>query len=403
VKTHDEATRSQESVEPVEPAYYDDSATIYLADCLTTLSRLPAESVHAVVTDPPYAIASNSAATDQFRSSTTGTCTGCLTEPTVQGWELCAACLETVQRQALMGAPMLGMQSANWHEKATHSRGYADNNNRDFQRWCELWTAECLRVLKPGGHFIAFGGTRTWHRLAIAAEDAGFTIRDSLAWLYGTGFPKSPDVGQAVDALLAETGASGDPNSQFGLWTGWRTTLKPGFEPIVFARKPFDETVAGNIVTNGTGALNIPGCTIADATDTASPIGRWPTNVMLDLSQANALDRDAGEPVSRYFWVAKPTQGERVVVDGISHPTVKPLTLMRQLVKLVTHEGDTVLEPFAGSGTTVEACLLEKRKVIAIERDEAYLPLIKHRIDRRLDPLAAARRNDAADVVDLFA
>lgn len=298
---------------------------------------------------------------------------------------------------------MLGMQSPNWHQKATHSRGYADNNNHNFQRWCELWTAECLRVLKPGGHFIAFGGTRTWHRLAIAAEDAGFTIRDSLAWLYGTGFPKSPDVGQAVDALLTESEASDAPNSQFGLWTGWRTTLKPGFEPIVFARKPFDTTVAGNIVTHGVGALNIPDCTITEAVDTASPIERWPTNVILDQSQANALDRGAGEPVSRYFWIAKPTQGERVVVDGISHPTVKPLTLMRQLVKLVTHEGDTVLEPFAGSGTTVEACLLEKRKVIAIERDEAYLPLIKHRIDRRLDPLAAARKNDASDVVDLFA
>jgi hypothetical protein len=243
------------------------------------------------------------------------------------------------------------------------------------------WAEECLRVLKPGGHLLAFGGTRTWHRLAVAVEDAGFEIRDSIAWMYGNGFPKH------------------------------RAALKPAFEPIVMARKPFKGSLVVNEATNRTGALSIDACRIgteqrtynatgtpgantvrltggdgrdpdrarayAEASKTRPPVtvvGRWPANVILDESQAYG--------VPPYFYVARASRSERPVVDGVSHPTVKPVALMRYLVKLATPEGGTVLEPFAGSGATVEACILEGFNYIAIEREAEYLPLIQHRIER---------------------
>lgn len=278
------------------------------------------------------------------------------------------------------------------------------------------WAEECLRVLKPGGHLLAFGGTRTWHRLAVAVEDAGFEIRDSIAWMYGSGFPKH------------------------------RTALKPAFEPIVMARKPFKGSLAANEAIHGTGALNIDRCRIeagndyfdkcasvvglgsnkdgavygafdGSRTDSSHVEGRWPANVTLDESSAEALDEQSGVLISgggvrrpmgaygsvyetglapdgkayaadkggasRFFYVAKAPKRERPVVDGVAHATVKPLMLMRWLVKLVTPEGGTVLEPFAGSGTTIEACILEGFNCIAIEREAEYIPLIHARIDRQ--------------------
>lgn len=248
----------------------------------------------------------------------------------------------------------------------------------------EDWARECLRVLKPGGHMLAFGGTRTWHRLAVAIEDAGFEIRDNIAWLYGSGFPKH------------------------------RASLKPAFEPVVMARKPYKGSLAANEAVHGTGAVNI------DAARTEA--GRWPANVLLDEYTAALLDEKSGilksgeRPAtkgitsnpgsngtmgggwsgykqetrevldsggaSRFFYVAKAPKRERPVVDGVAHPTVKPLALMRWLVKLVTPPGGVVLDPFAGSGTTVEAALLEGFQVIGIEREADYLPLIEARIER---------------------
>jgi len=290
----------------------------------------------------------------------------------------------------------------------------------------EEWATECLRVLKPGGHLLAFGGSRTWHRLAVAVEDAGFEIRDSIAWMYGSGFPKH------------------------------RAALKPAFEPIVMGRKPFKGSLTANEAEHGTGALNIDGCRIAtedklggggyttpvsDGWDRpfrhdpeyiekwrvenlrrvakAESAGRWPANVVLDEATAELLDQQSGiltsgarsghrsgdqnrtaygsfaggegrsgfeansGGASKFFYVAKAPKRERPTVDGIAHPTVKPLALMRWLVRLVTPEGGTVLEPFAGSGTTVEACILEGFHCIAIEREAEYLPLIQARIDRQ--------------------
>ena len=665
------------------------------------MRQLPEASVHAVVTDPPYGI--------NFMG---------------KAWD----------------APggMLGQMAT----------GYADNDNAAFGAWCETWLTECLRVLKPGGHLLAFGGTRTWHRLACAVEDAGFEVRDSIAWLYGSGFPKSLDVSKAIDkrpgvsqhpafaAHLAErrqsaglsradvsehvvgtrTGACwnwehhqfpeakwwpalrdlldldddtwgpviaeaerevtgkhvasvvtgdsgmtvrGEGNERRDIpttpdaerWQGWGTALKPSFEgivcatkpvpalarigsrldeleqscrppasgavpssapthpdslgartasapasaatrredeparttptgaaagspaatatsaseltgatfwntvtswkacwaelceatststtgttsstttdletlwcclsqitpestttdptspdglssfvgavdamfaaavlnsratrtltaigsatsgtpptspaaggsraafePVVVARKPLIGTVAANVLAHGTGALNIDGCRIEHGGNIANAdgggqgagyeahnkpariygkglggivaephtSGRWPANVVLDESQAGALDEQSGTQrdgvavkrngrteaaegwgnigkaavgtpdetyggqagASRFFYVAKADTTERPTGNGTAHPTVKPLDLMRWLVRLVTPPGGIVLEPFAGSGTTVEACIKEDVRCVAIEREADYLPLIDERINR---------------------
>jgi site-specific DNA-methyltransferase (adenine-specific) len=218
----------------------------------------------------------------------------------------------------------------------------------------ELWT-ECLRVLKPGGHLLSFGGTRTYHRVAVAIEDAGFEIRDNIAWLYGSGFPKSLDVSKAIDKAAgverevvgtkmaspkgiknAEertdtlAGAYGGVPKEIDItapatdeakqWNGWGTALKPAHEPIIVARKPLIGTVAHNVLTHGTGALNIDGSRIGttdnlnggayaiqgteredgwgmqrgQAGEYEQPKGRWPANIILDEHTAGLLDEQSG-------------------------------------------------------------------------------------------------------------
>jgi DNA modification methylase len=210
----------------------------------------------------------------------------------------------------------------------------------------DVWR-ECLRVLKPGGHILAFGGSRTWHRLAVAVEDAGFELRDSIAWLYGSGFPKSLDVSKAIDkAAGAERESLHDPNANrrnkvarkfwsssdpensavtapatddAKKWQGWGTALKPAFEPVVVGRKPLVGTVAANVLTYGVGGLNIDGTRIGTigGTHKINPVkdsktenaygiglnggtvsqlgaGRWPANVMLDEYTAALLDQQSG-------------------------------------------------------------------------------------------------------------
>jgi len=335
----------------------------------------------------------------------------------------------------------------------------------------EVWR-NVLRVLKPGGHLLAFGGTRTWHRLAVGIEDAGFEIRDSIAWMYGSGFPKSLDVSKAIDKRAgverevvgiatswnrpdskdgdtarmnvspAEYNLTANATPEAQKYSGFGTALKPAHEPVVVARKPLIGTVAENVLTHGTGALNIDGSRIGTdggtAGATAGPsdgiygnglngdfskpvagLGRWPANVILDEAMAAELDRQSGvRPAgafpsksniptgvhyeggwgavdngdrrelndsggaSRFFYVAKANKNERPRDGDTAHPTVKPLTLMRYLCKLVTPPGGTILEPFAGSGTTVQAALMEGFNVIGIEMTDEYLPLIVERIER---------------------
>lgn len=371
----------------------------------------------------------------------------------------------------------------------------------------DVWR-ECLRVLKPGGHLLAFGGSRTWHRMAVAIEDAGFEMRDSIAWLYGSGFPKSMSVSKAIDATLLHGGSNsrrireanesrpgegriGSALPQNGImgvpaearvsrddaatdegreWDGWGTALKPAFEPIVVARKPLRGTVAANVLAHGTGALNIEatrtatseslkggayaqsgrrsvsgslnpsGMKVAGAKahgEFEQPSGRWPTNVLLDGSQADALDAHTGVlssglmragtraqssggdiygkrgefvtsgatygdsgGASRFFptfrYEAKAPTSERPNVEGTVHATVKPLALIRWLVRLVTRPGGRVLDLYAGSGTTGEAALLEGMEVDLIELEEAHLPLILARVRKPLHPAMFGDWEDAS-------
>ena len=256
---------------------------------------------------------------------------------------------------------------------ATNFRGHDwDRMHPDPGIW-----RHCLRVLKPGAYLLSFGGVRTAHRLTCDIEDAGFEIRDSIAWLYGGGLPKSPGA------------------------------LKPSNTPIIVARKP---------------GPNVP--LQIDACRNAS--GRWPANVVLDDVAAAALDAETShlkaggaiapgskgahrsrgdgtvfgvetrargpwEPYgddgggSRFFYCARAAASERPVVEGVRHATVKPLALMRWLVRLATPAGGVVLDPFAGSGTTLEAAALEGAHCIGIEREPAYMPLIMARLTSRPD------------------
>jgi site-specific DNA-methyltransferase (adenine-specific) len=255
----------------------------------------------------------------------------------------------------------------------------------------ELWS-QALRVLKPGGHLLAFGGSRTYHRLASAVEDAGFEIRDQIMYLYGSGFPKSHN-------LKAQQ------------WQGWGTALKPAHEPIVVARKPLIGTVATNVLTYGTGALNIDGSRVG----TTDALGRWPANVIHDGSEevlegfpntksgsgnknagnrpsifGNGLGRGKGDGIggdegsaARFFYCAKASKSERNAgLEGLPnfHPTVKPIALMRYLVKLVTPSNGTVLDPFLGSGTTAVAAILEGFNWMGCEMTEDYWPIIEARV-----------------------
>jgi site-specific DNA-methyltransferase (adenine-specific) len=279
---------------------------------------------------------------------------------------------------------------------------------------------EALRVAKPGAYLVAFGGTRTYHRLACALEDAGWEIRDCLCWLYGSGFPKSKNIGG-----------------------GWGTALKPAWEPILLARKPLAGTVAANVQEYGTGAINVDGCRIGTTVETwpASggggymmahrpegkgptertgevPAGRWPANVVLDEESARQLDEQSGErgafaPVrgteptkdgfsgsvygsakgrgeatfysdnggaSRFFYTAKASSGERHYAGKNTHPTVKPVDLMRWLCRLVTPPGGLVLDPFTGSGSTGVAALAEGFGFIGIELSKEYAEIARKRV-----------------------
>lgn len=288
-----------------------------------------------------------------------------------------------------------------------------------------IWQ-ECLRVLKPGGHLLAFAGTRTQHRMAVRIEDAGFEIRDMIAWVYGSGFPKSMDVSKAIDKAAGAvrevvgfdaakatqqtakkgTQAYGDFNGQTGLITepatdvargGWGTALKPALEPITVARKPFKGTVADNVLEWGTGAINIDGCRVGADTITKhgrsdgenrsmsgrnyadeagrSWEGRWPANLIHD--GGSEVDDSLGS-AARFFYCAKVGKKDRGE-DNI-HQTVKPTDLMAYLCRLVTPPGGVVLHPFMGSGSTGKAAMREGFRFIGIEMDADYLAIAEARI-----------------------
>lgn len=480
---------------------HDDFKTdvIHTGDAFDVLAELPAESVHACVTDPPYGL-------------------------------------------AFMG------------------RDWDDFEPKEYQEWCEEWAREVKRVLKPGGHLLAFSGNRTHHRLFSGVEDAGFEVRDTITWHYGSGFPKALDVSKAIDKMggnpelsdvvgdelkkarerrdlsipeadelfcdgtsnyswfegrprgqrippdetfkeiaeewpelqeLFEKVSSvdrevirtkedngdrtveilnGDGEYEVTLpatdaaekWDGFKTALKPATEYVVVARKPLSEgTVAENVQTHGTGALNIDGTRIntddeleytvtnqrgghvggdnSRQSEPRSPEGRYPSNVVFDRTEAERLDRenehtsgtvrrgkdggfgdgnvygdddhdgldpergfdDSGGP-SRYFYTSKASKAERTLDGAIdnAHPTVKPADLMEWLVTLVTAEGQTVLDPFAGSGTTCRAAKDLGREFVGIERQAKWADVARVRVGLTPDDPSVVRDDDAQSGVE---
>jgi DNA modification methylase len=317
----------------------------------------------------------------------------------------------------------------------------------------EHFWSEALRVAKPGAHLLAFGGTRTHHRLACAIEDAGWEVRDCLMWLYGQGFPKSKDVAKAIDESHGNpTAEPYTPTHPEAIrWHGWGTALKPAWEPIILARKPLSGTVAENVTEYGCGGINVNGCRVGTTVETwpesrsyhaqrgpkpreahgsgdgitmktgSAPPGRWPANLILDSEAAERLDGEAGDASynkaglkadgqsggwpggersvfgygdsggpSRFFYTAKAGSSDRNSHAPIGaktghaepnrHPTVKPTDLMRWLVRLVTPPGGTVFDPFTGSGSTGVACVAEGVGFVGIELDPDHAETARARI-----------------------
>jgi len=452
--------------------------TLILGDCLEAMRELPDASVDAVITDPPYGISFMGKHWDAF---------------------------DIEKRVGKRDVSKLGVRLT---------------GNVAFQEWTRAWASEALRVLKPGGHLLSFAATRTYHRMACGVEEAGFEIRDTLAWMFGSGFPKSLDVAKAID--MSEgiwRGRAGAPReddelrafgqhyertpkgaaatSEAQTWDGWGTALKPAFEPIVLARKPLSGTVAANVLAHGTGALNIDACRIATAdhweptgkqsapsvalsggadgslnvsVSETHEAGRWPANVLLDDEAAAILDAQTGiltsgpesdrghkrnadseasrnayggfhgqtatgvlygdsGGASRFFYCAKVSRAERNAgLDGFeerdrlplidqlgpgspghaygpttrnNHPTVKPIDLMRWLIRLTVRPGGTILDPFGGSGSTGCAAELEGANYILIEREADYMRIIEARTafwrEHGEDGLRICRERDASE------
>jgi site-specific DNA-methyltransferase (adenine-specific) len=313
--------------------------------------------------------------------------------------------------------------------------------------------------LKPGAHLVAFGGTRTFHRMVVAIEDAGFEVRDQLAWVYGSGFPKSKNVALAIDKgeghpdrghRIATASAyhpdgtkepSGDNlppyearSEKAARWQGWGTALKPAWEPICLARKPLVGTVAANVLAHGPGGLNIDATRVEhdeeckpmaaqaggdkvfrqggrrEETTELKANGRFPANLLHDGSEevlagfpatgaAKASDRgarpamaaggdllpdggirghsDDGGSAARFFYSAKAGPLDRI---GTAHATVKPVDLMRWLVRLVTPPGGHLLDPFAGSGTTGIAAMAEGFDATLIELEPDHIADIERKL-----------------------
>lgn len=358
-----------------------DSIKIINGDCVEVLKTFDAGSIDAVVTDAPYGLEFMGKEWDSPRML--GHIPG--------------------------GTPGNGGLR---YGKGTNSRGYADHDAKRFQEWAEQWSTTVLRTLKPGGYMLCFGGTRTYHRLACAVEDAGFEIRDCLMWVYGSGFPKG------------------------------KGCLKPAYEPILLCRRPGAKVLPLGIdecrvpcnpedlgdperfahTKTGQGTWNRDDKGIYDAGRRGgwldgAPAGRWPANLVHDGSDevmerfaefgesksANGLCKaiakntgvyetrgtkraggiewngfgDTGT-AARFFYCAKASRSERG--EGNTHPTVKPLALMEWLIKLVAREGETVLDPFLGSGTTARAALNTGRKCIGIERNTEYAEIARRRV-----------------------
>jgi DNA modification methylase len=321
------------------PMLYGDLSrwALIAGDSLDLLQTFPARCVDAVVTDPPYGI--------------------------------------NISRKGWDGGPLSGPQV--------------------FEQFTEAWASEVARVLKPGGHLVAFGSPRTYHRLANGIEDGGLEIRDQLLWLHGRGVPKS---GMRADGIALG--------------------LRPAYEPIVLARTALTGSATATIAQYGTGGLDIQSCRIDREDDR---LGYWPSPLLLTHESNCSADRcqpscavravDRSGPktprLSRMFFIGKTTRVEReaglerlpkqrhsAVFDSSTplsrpranvHPTVKPIELMRWLIRLTCPPGGLVLDPFSGSGSTGIAAALEDRQFVGIEQEPEYVRIARARISHWLE------------------
>lgn len=406
---------------------------IHVDDNRKAIVRLPDNSVDAVVTDPPYGLGK---------------------EP---------------DARAMLAA---WLSAGHYQHKGS---GFMGHTWDAFVPQPATW-GECFRVLKPGGHLLTFAGTRTHDLVTLGVRLAGFEIRDTIMWCYGSGFPKNLDVSKAIDKAagaerrVVDTKVTSQPTGNAyaqdawtkshrkahvvnvtapatdgaKTWQGWGTALKPALEPITVARKPLEGTVVQNVLKHGTGAINIDGCRVAapggrplitgDYKQTENNTyqgrkdgslqggskrggtttqGRHPANLIHDGSaEACAGFPDTGKSTgdrtgqrrgyfgkdsdsawtdddpgygdsgsaARFFYCAKVSKAERG--KGNTHPTVKPLALMRYLVRLVTPPGGVVLDPYGGSMTTALACECEGFACIAFEENPGYAAIGAERLLR---------------------
>ncbi len=412
-------------------------------DCIEEMQKLidDGKQVDSIVTDPPYHLTS---ITERFGKEGSA--------PAQHGTD------------GAFARASKGFMGKEW-----------DGGDIAFRK--ETWEL-AYKLLKPGGHLLAFSGSRTYHRMAVAIEDAGFDIRDQIMWLYGSGFPKSLNIGKAIDKKLGNdrevvgtiergsvekaiekgVGYTADPANQnnkaiFGYgtetvtkgnteWEGWGTALKPAHEPIVMARKPISEkSIADNVLKHGTGGINIDGCRVeyADENDRSGcpktgskgkakhpdtnpdfrdagkqskekigidklsygqtenikrkSVNRQPRkddkvwtnkNSGMKSLQYTIEYSDSGD-ASRYFYCPKVSRTERDKglsgkKEKNSHPTVKPVELMKYLCRMVTPKGGTVLDIFMGSGSTGMAAKDEGFDFIGIEKDKEYFQIAEQRI-----------------------
>ena len=311
----------------------------------------------------------------------------------------------------------------------------------DYDVPCIEYWAGGLRILKPGGYLLAMGGTRKFHRLMCAIEEAGFEIRDTICWLYGSGFPKSHNISKSIDkANNAERPIVGRyirpegtqrPNAELTPhnWVssgfanhnitenvtdlakkmdGYGTALKPAWEPIIMAMKPCDGTFAENAEKWGVGGINIDACRIGseeiktnaktkgesfthlgngegfEGCPESTHKGRWPANLLLDEEVAEEMG-----PPSRYFYCAKTSSSERG--EGNNHPTVKPLALMRYLITLISPPTNAlILDPFAGSGSTIVAAAQLGIAAIGIEKQPEYAEIARARLFATIEKVKKA-------------
>lgn len=265
-----------------------------------------------------------------------------------------------------------------------------------------------FRVLKPGGTMLCFGGSRTFHRLAVNIEEAGFHIMDTIMWLYGSGFPKSVDIAYVIDKnrnrlgdiqqelIVNKNPMGGKHNEQKVIkinkpnsneaeeWNGWGTALKPSFEPILVCRKPIEGNYDDNALNWGVSGYWIDGARIN--TDgkhfgiKRTKEGRWPTNVIINEEVKDELENQKFG-ASNFFYCAKPTKEEKGLNN--THDTVKPLALIKYLCTLTKMpQGGIVLDPYAGSGTTGIACEEINRPYILIEKEKENIDIIHERISK---------------------